>query len=353
MVRKGMNVNDDIALNFDKAEYYSLEEASEYLNRKYKTDNINAHKLLKKVVQYEIPLFIYGKNFQLTGDYVMSSYKSVRLINDDMELRRNTLKEVLKINRLAYSRIDSMLSAVMENTGGFLELSLETIRAFLFDSKITTDNIDETSLFGGFLPIATPNGNASSLDYLDDYLLRDFEDSVAFTLALYPSIDIFPDNEEDITLAIDSAIKLCTPKVVDYYLGNRESQKPYITPYFEFNRSDLIILSSGIAKLEELISSIEEPNIEVKSLDTDFLKKKGVSPHKLLAKHMAKHIADKEWQADKQNKIKITEMAEIIYSKLYSLGFHNELPDQAKNIKSWIKEVAPDYAREGGRPPSS
>ncbi|MFT0771924.1 hypothetical protein [Psychrobacter aquimaris] len=344
--------NDNIALNFDKAEYYSLEEASEYLNRKYKTDNINAHKLLKKVVQYEIPLFIYGKNFQLTGDYVMKSFRSVEPINDDMELYRNNLKEVSKLNRAAYSKIDSMLSAVMENTGGFLELSVETIRAFLFDSKITTDNIDETSLFGGFLPIAIPNSNASSLDYLDDYLLSYFEDSVAFTLALYPSIDIFLDDEEDITSAIDRTIKSCTPKVVDYYLYDKENEKTYITPYFEISRNDLVVLSSGVTKLEELISNNEETSIEIKSLDTDFLKQKGVSPQKLLAKHMAKHIANKEWQTDVQNKIKITEMSEIIYSKLYSLGFNNELPDQARNIKSWIKEVAPDYASEGGRPPS-
>lgn len=341
--------NDDIALNFDKAEYYSLEEASEYLNRKYKTDNITVHKLLKKVVQYAIPLFIYGKHFQLTGDFVMSSYKSVRLINDDMELYRNTLKEILVLNKPAYSKINSMLSAVMENTGGFLELNLETTKEFLFNNKITTDSIDESSLFSGFLPLGTPDGDASSLDYLDDYLLGDFEDSVAFTLAIYPSIDIFADDEEEITSAIDRTIELCTPKVVDYYCNDIEGQKAYITPYFEINKIDLMILNSGVKKLEGIIASIEEPSIEVKSLDTDFLKKKGISLHKLLAKH----IADKEWQADKQHKIKITEMAEIIYSKLYSLGFHNELPDQAKNIKSWIKEVAPDYASEGGRPPSS
>lgn len=344
--------DNDIALRFDKAEYYTLEEASEYLNRKYKTDNINAHKLLKKAVHYQIPLFIYGKNFQITGDYVMKSFKSVELINDDMELYRSTLKEVAKRNRSIYSKIDSMLSAVMENTGGLLELNLETIRGFIFNDKITTDNVEESGLFIGFLPIAIPNSDASGLDYLDEYLLDSFEDSVAFTLALYPSIDVFPDDEEEITLAINRVVELCTPKVVDYYLYDEENEKSYITPYFEINKSDLVILNSGITKLEELISSIEEPNIKVKSLDTDFLKKKGVSPQKLLAKHMAKHIASKEWQADKHDKIKITEMAEIIYSKLYSLGFNDELPDQAKNIKSWIKEVAPDYASEGGRPPS-
>ena len=150
-------------------------------------------------------------------------------------------------------------------------------------------------------------------------MLSYFEDSVAFTLALYPSI-IFPDDEEDITSAIDRTIKSCTPKVVDYYLYDKENEKTYITPYFEISRNDLVVLSSGVTKLEELISKNEETSIEIKSLDTDFLKQKGVSPQKLLAKHMAKHIANKEWQTDVQNKIKITEMAKLYIQSFTRLG---------------------------------
>jgi hypothetical protein len=40
--------NNDIALIFDTAEYYSLQEACDYLNRKHKTNNITPKKLLKK-----------------------------------------------------------------------------------------------------------------------------------------------------------------------------------------------------------------------------------------------------------------------------------------------------------------
>ena len=48
-----------MALSFDTAEYYSLQEASEYLNRKYKTENITPKKLLKIISSGNIDAFIH------------------------------------------------------------------------------------------------------------------------------------------------------------------------------------------------------------------------------------------------------------------------------------------------------
>ena len=47
---------NDIALSFDRAEYYTLQEASEYLNRKNGIDNITPKKLLKHIASYDTPL---------------------------------------------------------------------------------------------------------------------------------------------------------------------------------------------------------------------------------------------------------------------------------------------------------
>ena len=47
LVRSMATKKNDIALSFDKAEYYTLQEASEYLNRKHDIDNITPKKLLK------------------------------------------------------------------------------------------------------------------------------------------------------------------------------------------------------------------------------------------------------------------------------------------------------------------
>lgn len=68
--------NDDIALNFDTAKYYSLHEACDYLNRKHKTDNITPTKLLKKVIEHRVRLFVYGRGFNVDGDYVLESFLS-------------------------------------------------------------------------------------------------------------------------------------------------------------------------------------------------------------------------------------------------------------------------------------
>lgn len=42
-------------------------------------------------------------------------------------------------------------------------------------------------------------------------------------------------------------------------------------------------------------------------------------------------------------------LAERVYRALVGEGFTEALPGTAERIKEWIKPVAPDYARKGGR----
>ncbi|MFD2407861.1 hypothetical protein ACFSVK_22415 [Azorhizophilus paspali] len=42
-------------------------------------------------------------------------------------------------------------------------------------------------------------------------------------------------------------------------------------------------------------------------------------------------------------------MAEQVYRALAAEGLADSLPDTTERIKEWIKPVAPDYARKGGR----
>ena len=81
MVRDMATKENNIALSFDKAEYYTLQEASEYLNRKHGIDNITPRKLLKHIVSYDTPCFIYGKGFNLFGEYEieLSDKKKIEL----------------------------------------------------------------------------------------------------------------------------------------------------------------------------------------------------------------------------------------------------------------------------------
>ncbi|MFP3398462.1 hypothetical protein SB749_19255, partial [Brevibacterium sp. SIMBA_078] len=46
---------------------YSLQEASEYLNRKYKTDNLTPKKLLKQISSRDINMFIHFRMDNLSN----------------------------------------------------------------------------------------------------------------------------------------------------------------------------------------------------------------------------------------------------------------------------------------------
>ncbi len=72
--------NTDIALSFDTAEYYSLQEACDYLNRKFETDNITPKKLLKRIYEFDLDTYIYGRGFSLMGTHYLD-YKKLDFLN--------------------------------------------------------------------------------------------------------------------------------------------------------------------------------------------------------------------------------------------------------------------------------
>ncbi|MEG2128487.1 MAG: hypothetical protein RRZ32_04960 [Acinetobacter sp.] len=76
----------------------------------------------------------------------------------------------------------------------------------------------------------------------------------------------------------------------------------------------------------------------------------GVSKDKIEAKKYAKNIADYLWRKDVENKIKIKEMSINVYVELNQTIHRDQLPDQPESLKDWIKDIAPDYAKESGRP---
>lgn len=63
----------------------------------------------------------------------------------------------------------------------------------------------------------------------------------------------------------------------------------------------------------------------------------------------ARTIAVDIWKSDTAQGIRISEMADRVYRTLVSDGFTEMLPGTSERIREWIKPVAPDYARKGGR----
>jgi hypothetical protein len=74
-------------------------------------------------------------------------------------------------------------------------------------------------------------------------------------------------------------------------------------------------------------------------------------------KDIAQRYARKQWQEDVGQKIRIGGMCEIVFSSIYDWASKNnmlaQLPDSAPGIKPWLREVAPKYAQNKGRPKKS
>lgn len=339
-------------VNIGQFNYYKLQEASDFLNVKHNTQNTTPIKLLKKAIEHKVRLFVYGRGFNVNGDYVLTSFllRDKTAYSDMNEADKLKLREY---NIKVTSVVDDMLSALLNNQGAFMQLNNEVIETLPLTHKIDTQQVAEGYLFEGILPITDPKADSSNLDFIQPYLLDRFNDSVGFTLALYPKIEVYPDTDVELDVALTDVIKECSLKIIDYHVHDENDRPLNIEPYFEITLDDLIILNDDLVKLEQLILGNKIPEETQSSFSSITLGRKGLSKNKALAQHIAKHIAETEWQADKDEKIRMSDMTDIVWAKLYKLGFSNDLPDQAKSLKSWIKDIAPNYASEGGRPPSS
>lgn len=70
-------------------------------------------------------------------------------------------------------------------------------------------------------------------------------------------------------------------------------------------------------------------------------------------RELAESIAQKEWEADTEDEIRITEMSRIVWSQLVDICDRNDwfiLPENEDRVKLLIRSVAPEYAQKGGRP---
>ena len=60
------------------------------------------------------------------------------------------------------------------------------------------------------------------------------------------------------------------------------------------------------------------------------------------------------WEEKDDQRLRITEMSELLWKEIVSSPqypeFSDLLPDKPAGLKPWIRPVAPDYARRGGRP---
>ncbi len=83
-----------------------------------------------------------------------------------------------------------------------------------------------------------------------------------------------------------------------------------------------------------------------------------------MVKEHAQKLADLYWAKDTEQRIRVGEMAEIVYRGLVDFCSYMNSSDEkhdwldkflpenhdSKKYREWLKEVAPEYAKKGGRP---
>ena len=277
---------------------------------------------------------MFAKGFELTGDF-----------ETNMHLQKGDDEQRALYSNLI-TRVEDMLSTVCLD-GILLQLHENLLMKLPFQEASNTEiDISESDIFIGALPLFSLESNSRTLDYLKTYFDKFY---VTEILALYPRFALVIDDEinED-QLQIISQIR---PHVSSWYSFNEPHNT--IEIYFNIRIEDLIVLHRDLINLEvNIIEDTHPPTNQTKNIwkDSSLKQRQGVSSAKILAKELARHIATEQWKRDIKNQIRISEMCEIVWSKLVESNLEKQLPNQPQSLKPWIVDRAPSYAREAGRP---
>ena len=352
--------NTDIALSFDTAEYYNLQEACDYLNRKYKTDNITPKKLLKRIDEFNLETYIYGKGFYLMGTHYLDEDKLDFL--DELDKNSEDYQTYT-------TQIDSYLffcdvkpSLYCRELGVFIQLSHRMINNLVLLGR--TEISDEWADIKGLLPRDKLDANPKDVEEFllpmerpSTYEGQDYHfNKIRIVESSYQPILHKEIIEE---YGLEKTLSRINMKVLDYYHFEDYQIEGYegVNSYFnnketyalnlEVTPDDILILHKDLELLENLIIE-NKPAVEKTEI---LFKKKGVSPKLLKAKLIADAHAQYIWSKDFDKKIRIGEMCELVWSYLIDAGHGEMLPERKSTLKNWLSSIPP-YASEAGRPQS-
>lgn len=329
---------NDIALSFEEASYYTLQEASDYLNCKNGLTTITPKKLLKQMALREISAYIH---FRIQANNIFyfdfDSYDSNIFFNNEIREKKKFKNDdeyhryLLKISENIRQKVSNRIIDDLYMGFIFFKIYNQTLHnmALSFDPQKPTLYL----LFDGLLEIDELNREPNKPKILEN--LTYIDEGIEFKF-----YDI-----SNISLKVNSINDAELQKIASYLPYKISFDKRDDFSFIELNIgiNDLIIIHADLEKLENQI-------MENKPIQNNFLKKQGVSPKTLLMQHLAKDIAETEWKNDKDQIIKITAMCEIVRERFTEFGYSHRLPKTTESLKAWIKDIAPPYASEAGRP---
>lgn len=326
--------------NFDIAECYSFQEASEYLNKKYKTENITPKKLLREISSRNINTFIHFRMDNLSNKPLRLKVESYEtnifpIDKTTYDLDKMGIEPVLEtLNKLERLISNSLISSLYMGAVLFA-VSRETLSNMALSNN--PNNRELLFSFNGFIQKPNYDDNPYKPRQLAEWQVALEDKKYNFIKIDHMSFIIESTDDEDLR---ELEEKMPFPCSFD-------KRDTFTFLNIHISLDDLLIMHRDLISLEEEILENKPFNDQ-----TNFAPRKGVSRRKILAKEFAKHIAIEHWKRDTAKDIKISKMCEIVWSKLVDSDFGGELPDSVKSLKPWIKEIAPSYASEAGRPKS-
>ena len=347
--------NKKIALSFDTAEYYSLKEASEYLNIKHNIVSIAPNKLLKRIYEFDLNIYVFGIGFSLMGTHYLDDIDILNELDNSSEDYKSCIDRYLFY-------CDIKPSLICKEKGVFLQLSKRNISQLLFLNHTQIDN--EWADIKGLLRHDKLNADPSNVDVFlnPSEIPRNYQgtdddlNKIRIIDSSYQPIIPKDDIEE---LGLQKLLDNINLKVRDYhhfddvqiecYEGTNHyyNNKETVALTLEVTTDDILILHTDLEKLESLV--IDNKQATEKS-ELEF-KKKGVSPKLIKARIVANTHAQNLWKKDRDKRIRVGEMCELIWNYLVDTEYKDILPDRRESLRSWLISIPP-HASESGRPSS-
>lgn len=337
---------NDIALSFDKAEYYSLQEASDYLNRKHGIDNVTPKKLLKQIANRKINAYIHFRT-QAHNNFSFSVHIDSDNIVDNQQLTEkltfNSESEKFDYLLSLYHELERLLEAAIIDDLYMGFILFQVSNEFLNNLAMAADPTQSSNflIFDGILGTDEPNGNPNAPALLKKRKLKkhgiEFE---AYNIGAI-TLKTLSNSDDDLQRAIENLPFKCS-------FTKRENFS-FIDVYLTIH--DLLIIHHDLEALEkQIIENAPIPEKQLPTIDHYGLpKRKGLSPKLQQAKLIANAHAQHLWAKDYDKKIRIGEMCEHVWGYMITTAYRDQLPNDAKSLKDWLTDI-PEYASQAGRP---
>lgn len=328
------------------ASFYTLQEAADYLNEKYKKYVCTDSTLLKQLLAYKIPTHVYS--------FGLNTFGSEFIFKNDLLPRKQKERWLDKQDDIV-ADLGEFLKAEGSKTGLFLELRHQDLVQIYMQKQVITHS------FKDVIPFEYINNSTNlrevieemwkeTISYANENPHHNLQEQVDNTKELFDNfvaVDEILNSKDMQDFSCKKQYLDIKPQIVEI-----EKNTGYLEDFsfFKIISEDLFILKKNLGLLEKYLIGEEMYEQRYKPLIKITQSPRGKSKDKEMAQFAAKTLAAYLWSKDTENKIKIKEMAIIINAELNRTEHYAQLPEQSISLKKWIEDVAPEYAREAGRP---